>query len=422
MTGPGIDSSNDLALFFGPPGDVQIVMRESEPAPGMPEGVVLAELLYASVGLSETGWITITPDVAGPGIEEDVNDRVLYVGPPGDLRKVIQAGDEPPGCEGMYLASDPFGGRLSDNGTLLVGGSLGSPDDQASWIGSRDDLELVVREGTSVPGEPDVTFDQVGSGSVHTDSGEIVFAPVLGGAVPLGCDSLWQGGPGTLTNIARDGAPVPGMPEGTIWDALIGWPTTNAFGDLALEAYISGPGITGDNERTLFLGNREDLVLVVQEGDPAPEIGPGVQIALITGSKVNNRRQAFYCVKYRGEGITDSNKWAMYFGPFGEGRLTLRDGDPAPTFPPEVTLWRVVAVRSLMAMNDVGDIIAPTQIAGPGVTEDDKVILWLRHRVLQRWVPLLRSSSTIGVNLRRTTCRPESGRAGRSGMKITAEA
>jgi len=186
------------------------------------------------------------------------------------------------------------------------------------------------------------------------------------------------------------------MPEGTVWDALIGWPTTNAFGDLAQRGSISGPGITDDNDGTLFMGNRDDLVLVVQEGDPAPEIGPGVQIALAGMCRVNNRRQAFYYVKYRGDGITDSNKWAMYFGPFGEGTLTLRDGDPAPTFPPEVTLWRVVAAAALAAMNDVGDIITPTQIAGPGVTEDDKVVLWVRHRVLQRWVPLLRSGSTIG--------------------------
>jgi len=43
----------------------------------------------------------------------------------------------------------------------------------------------------------------------------------------------------------------------------------------------------------------------------------------------------------------------------------------------------------------------------------------LRRRV---WLILSEYDYAYYVNLRRTTCRPESGRAGRSGMKIAAEA
>jgi hypothetical protein len=46
-------------------------------------------------------------------------------------------------------------------------------------------------------------------------------------------------------------------------------------------------------------------------------------------------------------------------------------------------------------LNDVGDIVVPTQIAGPGITAENKVVLWLRHRVLQRWVLLLRSGDEL---------------------------
>ena len=45
-------------------------------------------------------------------------------------------------------------------------------------------------------------------------------------------------------------------------------------------------------------------------------------------------------------------------------------------------------------MNDTGDVVAPSMIAGPGVTDDNNAVLWLRHRVLDRWVPLLRSGTT----------------------------
>jgi len=187
------------------------------------------------------------------------------------------------------------------------------------------------------------------------------------------------------------------MDEGVTWKSVAGGgTTTNSFGEVAEDGVIQGPGVTEVDKHVLFLGNGDGLYLVARGGDPAPEAGPGVCFEWFSSCCINNRGEAFYRVKYAGPGITLANRSAMYFGPFGAGRLTLRDGDPAPTFPPEVTLWRVVAVPSLTAMNDVGDIIAPTQIAGPGVTDDDKVVLWLRHRVLQRWVPLLRSGSTIG--------------------------
>jgi hypothetical protein len=114
------------------------------------------------------------------------------------------------------------------------------------------------------------------------------------------------------------------------------------------------------------------------------------------GCRINNRGEVFRRVKYGGGGIADSNKYAMYFGPLGGAQLTLREGDSAPTFPLEITLCGVNAAPYESAMNDLGDIVVPTQIAGPGVSDDDKVVLWLRHRVLQRWVPLLRSGSTLG--------------------------
>ena len=112
LQGPGIDWSNDLVLYYGQPGNMQNILRESDPAPDMPEGVVISDLLYGSIGLSELGWLVLTPEVSGPGIEPDFNDRVLYAGPPDDLQKVIQAGDQAPGCGPTELIQSPFGGSI----------------------------------------------------------------------------------------------------------------------------------------------------------------------------------------------------------------------------------------------------------------------------------------------------------------------
>ena len=104
LDGPGIDDSNYMAIFYGTPGDMQPLVWMSQPAPNMPEGFIISSMLSGGAMLSEGGWIALTTDQAGPGIVEDVNDRAVFVGPPGDLRMVLQGGDQAPGCEpGVYI-------------------------------------------------------------------------------------------------------------------------------------------------------------------------------------------------------------------------------------------------------------------------------------------------------------------------------
>ena len=431
LDGPEVEEGNGRAIFYGQPGNVQKLFWESEQTPDMPEGVVIADLLTAGENFSETGWIAFTPGLAGPGIEPGVNDRALFVGPPGDFQKVLQGGDQAPGCEpGVYIDvgyGTSFGGRLSDNGTLYVSGYLAGPgvtgaNDRARWIGTRDNLELVYREGMQAPGcDAGVVFASA-SYIAHNDAGQISFrGSLIGPGVTSENDTgHWLGGPGTLTKIARQGDQVPEMDEGVTWKTA-GCETdvTNGASDLAECSYVEGPGVTEADDKVLFLGKSDSRQLVVREGDPAPEAGLGVYLASFGNCLVNNRAEAFYYVKYAGPGITDSNEWAVHFGPYGAGQLTLRDGGRAPTFPPDVTLSRVGTMPGSAALNDVGDIIAPTEITGPGVTDDDKVVLWLRHRVLQRWVPLLRSGSSIGG---RTVYAADEGDFGQGYCKKTGGA
>ncbi len=409
LDGPEVEVGNARAIFYGPPGNVQKLFWESEQAPDMPAGVIISDILTAGQSISEVdGWISLTLTMSGPGIETDVNDRAFFVGPPGDFRKVLQGGDQAPGCEpGVYIdcaSSTGFGGRLSDNGTLYVVADLAGPgvtggNDRARWIGTRDHLELVYRDGMQAPGcEPGVLFAGA-SYIAHNDAGQFSFRGLLIGPGVTSGNNLghWLGGPGTLAKITRKGDQVPGMDPGVTWATVANsTDVTNTPGDIGEPGIIEGPGVTEDDDYVFFVGDADELYMVSREGDPAPEAGPGVYFQKFGGPWINNRTEVLYRVKYAGAGITDSNAWAMYFGPLGAGELTLRDGDPAPTFPPDVLLSVVNNIPSLVVMNDVGDIIAPTEITGPGVTDDDKVVLWLRHHVLQRWVPLLRSGSTIG--------------------------
>jgi hypothetical protein len=407
LEGPTVTPDNDAAIFYGPPDGLQPLLWESQQAPEMPEGIVISSLLLAWECLAENGTVALVAGISGPGIVPGYNDCVLYAGPPGALHKVLQGADPAPGCEpGVYIDSDPayFRCHLSDNGTLRVESELAGPgitylNSSAVWIGSPDDLTLVYRDGMQAPGcATGVTFWS-GAGFTHNDIRQVSFCGGLRGPGVTSANDggHWSGAPGALSLVAREGDRVFGMPTDITWRlAGTGVTEINAWGDVVQEGAIQGPGVTPSNERVLYLGGAECLVLAGRGGDLVPEIGPGVTIALLGNTLTSNGQEALYRVKFAGSGISAANQWAMYFGPYGAAELALRDGNPAPTFDCDATLWRVVAVPQLVAMNDVGDVITPTEIQGPGVTDADKVVLWMRHHALRRWVPLLRGGMIVG--------------------------
>ena len=101
----------------------------------------------------------------------------------------------------------------------------------------------------------------------------------------------------------------------------------------------------------------------------------------------------------------------MYFGPYEDPRLTLRDGDPAPHFPAGVTLGLVGGMSTSSAMNDVGDIVGPTEITGPDIVPGNNIVLWLRCGAIGEWIPLLRTGDVING---RVVYAEDAGAMGRS--------
>jgi hypothetical protein len=366
----------------------------------------MSGLLQAWECISETGRLCLTPDLSGPGIVPGFNDRATFAGPLGDLQKVLQGGDQAPGLEPGTLidarAGRYFWAELSDYGVLSFYADLRGPEvdetnDRAIWTGTREDLRLVWRKGMQAPGcEPGVTFGWADL-ALHNDAGQMVFR---GGLRGEGVDDsnnagYWSGPPGGLAAVARAGDAAWGLGDGVLYGHPVGSSGFNTLGDVGYGMLLTGEGVTPENHRALWYRTAAGLHLIGREGDPVPEIGPDVEIDSIGTTWINLRREVFYRVKYRGDTIDDSNAWAMYFGPYEDPELTLRDGDPAPHFPSGTTLSRVVAASQLAAMNDAGDVVTATQIAGSDVTPDSNVVLWLRHGRLGQWLPLLRSGAIV---------------------------
>jgi hypothetical protein len=403
VDGPGVSGANNLADFYGPPGAVSKLVWESEPAFGIPGAVVC---YIASENVAENGLIALTLEVTGYGVTPDYNDRVLYVGTPGEFVKVVQSADQAIDCPaGVYYDAsyNDFSGNLSDNGTLRFSGAVAGEgvtewNDRCVWIGPPDDLHLVYRDDMQAAQCPEGVLYRSADLFSFNDLGEVAFRAVLRGTGVTSANDggHFMGGPGTLTKISREGDPAEPFGPGVTWKAVSLAPNSmNAWGDVNENAMIQGTGVTTANDQVSLVATPEGLCVLGREGDPVLQLGADVHISALGNCLLNNQREAFYKVGYAGPGITEANKWAMYFRPYDGASQVMRDSDPAPTFPPDVVVSHIYNATALVAMNDAGDIVFPTEIGGPGITDADKVVLWFRHHVLKRWVPLLRSGDEV---------------------------
>jgi hypothetical protein len=406
LYGPIIDESNYMAVLYGPPDDPQVVVWMGQQAPDMPEGVLIGSLLEQVPCVSETGRLAFAPRLVGPDITAGINDKALFVGPPGDFRKVLQGGDQAPGCEsGVYIDVSSglgFGGILSDHATLRACAYLGGPgvttdNDRVFWTGDREGLGLAYREGMPAPGLPAGIILIGMDYPAHDDAGQLGFRGFLQGPGITSANYCghWLGPPGALAKTARESEPADMFGPGVTWKT-VGRQVTeiNSMGDLAELAFIQGTGVSTADDDVLLVIEPDGCDVLGREGDSALGAEPGVYLSLLGTCLINDGRQAFYYAKLAGEGVTAGNQWALYFGRYAAPGMTMRSEDPAPTFPPGTVLTDLGG-PALAALSDTGYIAMPTQIAGPGVSDADKVVLWLRHAVVQRWVPLLRSGAQL---------------------------
>ena len=406
MVGPGIDYSNDGSLWYGPPGAIQMLAREGDQAPGMAPGVVYVDVTPLAV-VSETGLIAFAAYVAGPGIVAYENDGVLYCGYPGEFQKVMQTGEPVPEIgadvylDGMYAP----GAFMSDNGTLCIGADICGPEldshARAYWVGPPENLELVIWHGMPAPGCP--TCDPAvilawASWISCNDVGQVAFNGRMSGPGITGFNdqARFLGSPGDWEMVHRDGQAMPEFGYNvTIRSATGLMYALNAYGDKVSRIRLQGPGITEANDWVLLAGYAEDaeMVVLARDGDPVPEAGEDVYVAFAAGGIVDNLRQVLYRLTLGGPCIDDSNRYAVYYGPYEDTRMILRDGDPAAYFPSGTVVKGCGAVESFLAMNDVGDfltLIGIQQVGGEG-----GYVLWVRRGLTGQCVPVLEPGQEV---------------------------
>ena len=197
-----------------------------------------------------------------------------------------------------------------------------------------------------------------------------VAAPARGGVTISPIAVSGRAAPGTAPGVTYGS--FLGHPGGPYSDGYAVIPFINNTGQVAFEAGLAGPGVTAANNRAVFAGPLNSISLVAREGSPAPGLPPGVNYSAIDSGLYGSEdftvlalsdggHLAFGAV-LGGEGVTEQTRYALFTGPISAPALLARRGQQAPGAEPGVVY------NSLhdppFRLNDAGQVAFATGITG----------------------------------------------------------
>ena len=294
-------TNNQVGLWAGLPGALELVARKSDPVSGAGGAVATDTFttLSALMEMNDAGAllydVTFSTTQGAPAAVAS-NDRALMVHTPGVGSVVlVREGDIAPSTAGSTfnaITGDAWVPGIATNSwtrsgkTLfasdLRGGSVtGGGDDRAIFAGGVGSLALVARKGDPAPDTDGVFANFPGSlsstnfYSLTNDAGSVVIqATLTGGTVTTADDSgLWTGVPGSLRLVVREGQVLPGT-GGSVASAFSSSVVHfNDRGQILFYTTLSGGTVTG---LSLWAYNPgQGLIPVVLNGDQV-EVTTGV--------------------------------------------------------------------------------------------------------------------------------------------------
>jgi hypothetical protein len=277
LIGSEIDSSNDRGIWSDRSGNVALIARTGDPAPGMSEGVAFSELANLS---SNNAAVAFSATLTGDEINFSRFDNIWSYRS-GNLELVARRGVPAPGIDGDVEYGSISGPRLDGAGNVSFFGELSGGIDQTNrwgiWSQRSGGLELRLRSGSHAPGTAEgVKFFGFNGLEVNDLADSAFNALLTGTGVSRQNDTgIWAERSGHLTLIAHEGSQAPGLPNGVNFGnfMLTTSPHINNSGQIAFIARLIGPGVNHDSfwatdsHGALHLIAREGSLLEVAPGD-----------------------------------------------------------------------------------------------------------------------------------------------------------
>lgn len=215
------DPSRAEGIWTIGPDGINLIIRAGDEVPGT-GGRILSKFWSANVApplnpeplnpssgdgiaLNKQGEIAFTVFLASADPLITYDDEAILVHDAAGLRLAALTGDPAPGTEGVSFL-DFNHNDLNNNGLMAFDASLNTPDmtrDHGIWVGTPDNLALLVREGDPAPGTAGETFAHMRFGPSLNDMGDVAF---LGKLRESGDSGVWIAAPdGGLALVARTG-------------------------------------------------------------------------------------------------------------------------------------------------------------------------------------------------------------------------
>jgi hypothetical protein len=281
-------------------GGIAQVVLESNQAPGTPAGTRFRSIINSEVYLNASGHTAFNFFIEGNGVDE-TNDIGIWSNSTGNLALVARDGDQAPGTTSGTLFNTVRRPVLSDNGTLSFAGSITGIGSQFTldgiWNGTAGNLSILAREGWDAPGMgPGVKFLTFHESLGINSHGLTAFSALLvgNGIDALNDEGIWVGSQGNVQLVARGGDHAPGTPNGVIFGGLITDPVLNAAGHAAFLAGLTGNGVDDTNSRGMWAGATDDLQLIVRSGEQAPGTPAGARFSTFNAPVLNANGQVAF--------------------------------------------------------------------------------------------------------------------------------
>ncbi|MHC5003580.1 MAG: DUF7453 family protein, partial [Planctomycetota bacterium] len=285
--------------------------------------------------INEVGQVAFHGRLSGPGVDAN-NSRGLWAGSPGEMSLLARGGDPAPGAgDDVYFHQQPVIGFVYNRAGQvcflgrLTGASVDVTNERAIWMGDPDDLRLVVREGDPAPGvEQDWRVLSLAVPAIN-GAGQLAFTAMLegSGVQSVNRAGLWLGGPDDLSLAIRAGEPAPGAGDDVKFYAFTD-PVLNGAGQIAFKALLQGRGINDENGRGIWCGDGTSLGLVARAGDTAPDAGSSARFDEFGPPLVLNAAgEVAFRAELTGEDVFEWNDRGIWAGAPGSVRLVVREGD-----------------------------------------------------------------------------------------------
>ncbi|MCI0335644.1 MAG: hypothetical protein L0228_20740 [Planctomycetes bacterium] len=243
VRGSTVNETNDIGIWSDSSGSLELVAREGAQAPGIASGVQFNRLSQAV--LNDAGEIAFAASTTDAGTQSTLDG--IWSGTSGNLRLVTREGNQAPGTSSgvNYLAfTEPVlnGAGQTAFYALLTGSGVDNTNDQGIWSEGSGTLDLVARKGSQAPGTPTgVNFGGFNF-PVLNAAGETAFYAGLTGAGVDGTNNfgLWSNTSGTLQLVARSGSQATGTPPDARFGGF-GPAVLNAAGQIAFRAHLALP-------------------------------------------------------------------------------------------------------------------------------------------------------------------------------------